>query len=79
MPERSASRRKGTVPYRIVIKGEIGAAFVGPLEGVKVESVAAESSLRIDILDQSHLQGVIQALSDRGIEIISLDVVGESQ
>jgi hypothetical protein len=57
------------------VRGEIGAAFVGPLEGMTVESVAAESSLRIDILDQSHLQSVIQALSNRGVEIVSLGVM----
>ena len=68
-----------SIPYRIVIKGEIDSAFVGPLSGVEVESVAAESSLRVDIVDQSHLQGVLRALADRGIDIVRLDVIREPE
>lgn len=62
------------MPYRIVVKGNIRSSFVGPLEGMTVESVAAESHLLIDIRDQSHLQGVVQALGERGIQIVSLDM-----
>jgi hypothetical protein len=69
-----AHRTERGVPYRIVVKGSVRSTFVGPLEGMTVESVAARSSLLIDIRDQSHLQGVVQALADRGIEILSFDV-----
>jgi hypothetical protein len=72
--ERSAHRPGRAVPYRIVVKGQLGSSFVGPLDGMIVESVAAESSLRIDIVDQSHLQSVLQALAERGIEIVGLHV-----
>jgi hypothetical protein len=74
MPEQSSRRGGRTVPYRIVVRGGIGSSFVGPLEGMTVESVAAESSLLIDVVDQSHLQSVLQALSARGVEIVRLDV-----
>ena len=75
MSERSA-RREGpaAVRYRIIVRGEIEASFVGPLTGLVVESAGDESTLLIDIVDQSHLQGVIRSLADRGIEIVSLGV-----
>ena len=73
--ERSASRGGHVVPYRIVVRGEVGPPFGEPLRGAVVESVAAESTLLIDIVDQSHLQSVLTALADRGIEIVSLDAV----
>ncbi len=64
--------RGGAVRYRIVIKGEITTSFVGPLAGMEVESAGEESTLVIDIVDQSHLRGVISSLSDRGIKIVGL-------
>jgi hypothetical protein len=69
-----AHRTKRGVPYRIVVKGNIRSSFVGPLEGMTVESVSAKSNLLIDVRDQSHLCGIVQALSDRGIQILSFDV-----
>jgi hypothetical protein len=75
--ERSGHRRGRAAPYRIVVRGQLGRSFVGPLSGMSVESVAAESSLRIDIVDQSHLQSVLQALADRGIEIVGLHVAAD--
>jgi len=62
----------GAVRYRIVVRGEIAASFVGPLAGMVVESAGEESTLVIDIVDQSHLRGVLSSLSDRGIEIVGL-------
>ena len=43
-----------------------------------VESAGEESTLLIDIVDQSHLQGVIRSLADRGIEIVSLGVESDA-
>ena len=56
------------------MKGEIVAPFAGPLQGAVVESVGKESTLVIDVVDQSHLQGVLSSLGDRGIEIVSFNL-----
>lgn len=77
---RSAGREgRTTVRYRIVVRGEIRSPLVGPLEDVVVESTGEETSLLVDIVDQSHLQSVISSLSDRGIDIVSLGVEDRSR
>lgn len=63
--------------YRIVVKGSLGSSLVGPLEGMVVEKVETESSLLIDVVDQSHMYGVLHALADRGFEIVRIDVASE--
>jgi hypothetical protein len=73
--QRFADRpHRETHRYRIVVRGEIVAPFAGPLQGAVVESVGEESTLVIDVVDQSHLQGVLSSLGDRGIEIVSFSL-----
>ena len=61
------------VPYRIVIRGEIGEPLVGPLEGMTVEIVGEESVLAGDLRDQTQLQGVLSWLTTLGVEIVSVN------
>jgi hypothetical protein len=74
MPEQSARPEgpegRGCVRYHVVVRGEIDASLVGPLEGMVVERGGAEPTMGIDIVDQSHLQGVLRALHERGIAIV---------
>lgn len=76
MPKRFA-RRSGRRPvgYRIVVRGEICEPLVGPLEGMVVEAAGEESTLAGDIIDQAHLQAVLNWLQDRGIEVVSVNPV----
>jgi hypothetical protein len=46
---------------------------MGPLEGAVVEPDRSDSVLLLDIVDQAHLHGVLQALADRGIPLLSLE------
>jgi hypothetical protein len=59
--------------YRIVVRGDVGPAFVEPFQGVSVEESSDESTLLIDAVDQTHLQGLLSCLHDRGIAIVSLN------
>jgi hypothetical protein len=72
--ERAVAGRAGNgpVPYRIVVRGELRAPAGGPLEGLAVRADDGFSVLTGDIVDQSHLHGVLAWLGDRGIEIVSL-------
>ena len=69
-PGRSGQDR---VPYRIVIRGEIGEPLVGALEGMTVEVVGEESVLTGDLLDKAQLQGALSYLTTLGIEIVSVN------
>ena len=61
------------VPYRIVIRGEIGEPLVGPLEGMTVDVVGEESVLAGGLRDQAQLQGVLSWLTMLGLEIVSVN------
>ena len=74
MPKRYASRSgDDRIPYRIVIRGDLGEPLVGPLEGMTVEVVGDESVLAGDLVDQAQLQGVLSWLNTLGVEIVSVN------
>ena len=78
MPERFAARSgRSAAFYRIVIRGEIGTPLVGPLEAMSVELGGAESVLTGGVADQAQLRGVLSALHDLGIEIVSVNPADE--
>ena len=78
MPERFAARcGRSAVRYRIVIRGEIGAPLVGPLEGMTVRREGAESVLTGDVLDQAQLGGALGWLNDLGFELVSVNPADE--
>jgi hypothetical protein len=71
---RPVAGRAGSRPvrYRIVVRGELKASPAGPLEGLSVRIEDGFSVLTGEIIDQSHLHGVLGCLGERGIEIVSL-------
>ena len=74
MSKRYASRSgQDGIPYRIVIRGELGEPLVGPLEGMTVEVVGEESVLAGDLRDQAELQGALTWLTKLGVEIVSVN------
>jgi hypothetical protein len=76
MAQRFAGRTGRTaVPYRIVVRGEIGNAPAGPLERLIVESADGESIIACDVVDQAQLRGILSWLGDLGIEIVSVNPV----
>jgi hypothetical protein len=78
MPERHAARTgRKAVRYKIVIRGTIAEPLVGPLDAMRLECVGDEAELIGDIADQSQLRGVIAWLGDVGVEIVSVNPVGE--
>ena len=75
-----SAERSGRVPvsYRIVVRGEVTERFAEPLEGVVVESAGAQSILRVEIVDQAELQGILGWLYDHGIDLVSVNPAGKA-
>ncbi len=73
-------RRSGraTVSYRIVVRGEVTERFAGPLEGVVIEAAGDQSILRVEIVDQAKLHGILGWLFDHGVDLVSLYPVAEA-
>jgi len=66
------------VSYRIVVRGEITQRFAEPLEGVVVESAGDQSILRVEIVDQAKLRGILDWLFDHGVDLVSLSPAAEA-
>ena len=72
---------RAPVPYRIVVRGQLTERFTEPLEGVVIESAGARSVLRVEVMDQAKLQGILGWLYEHGVDLVSLgpvvDAVGD--
>jgi hypothetical protein len=56
-----------------MVRGEVTERFADPLERVVVESAAGgHSILRVEIIDQANLLGVLGWLFEHGIELVSV-------
>jgi hypothetical protein len=80
MPKQYATRASGdAVRYAFVIRGAIEQPLNGPLEGMTIEAAEGESVLVGSITDQAQLQGVLNWLSDLGVETVSVNPVPEGR
>ena len=61
--------------YRIVIDGEMSERFASEFEGMSLESGRGETTLRGEVVDQSHLHGILARIQDLGLELVSVTEV----
>jgi hypothetical protein len=73
MNAESASGRQ----YRLVVRGELGDRFAGEFEGMHMERVAGTTVLSGNVVDQTHLYGLLDRLPELGIELVSVEPVGD--
>jgi hypothetical protein len=73
--------RKGTRKvYRIVVLGELSARYAAAFEGMEMEAASGRTILTGDVVDQPHLQGILERISGLGLELVSvLSVSDEPQ
>jgi hypothetical protein len=69
----SASGRQ----YRLVLRGELSDRFAGEFEGMQMERVAGTTVLSGNVVDQTHLYGLLDRLPELGIELVSVEPVGD--
>ncbi len=63
------SERRGRV-YLIEVQGKL---WTSPIEGVSIEDRGDVTILSGEIIDQSHLQSVLDQLMNQGVELISVN------
>ena len=68
----SASGRQ----YRLVLRGELSDRFAKEFEGMHMERVAGTTVLSGNVVDQTHLYGLLDRLPELGIELVSVAPVG---
>jgi hypothetical protein len=63
--------------YRIVIEGELSERFASEFEGMSLERGRGKTFLRGEVVDQSHLHGILARIQDLGLELVSVTEVPE--
>jgi hypothetical protein len=63
--------------YELVVRGEIGDRFVLLFDGMTLERTPGRTVLTGVVLDQAHLHGLIERIQELGIELISINPVGD--
>ena len=63
--------------YEIVVRGRLSTRYESALDGVTVDARHGATTLRAEIIDQAQLYGLLNRLRDFGIELISINAVGE--
>jgi hypothetical protein len=57
------------VRYRFVLRGVISPKALGPLQPVSYGADGATTQIQVDVLDDAHLQGVIELLNRLGAHL----------
>jgi hypothetical protein len=70
--QRGTRKGTGTV-YRIVVSAEIGERFALAFEGMKVEMKGGQTALTGEVIDQSHLHGILNCINGLGLKLVSLE------
>jgi hypothetical protein len=62
--------------YRLVVKGELGPRFASAFDGMTIHAHDGETDITGPIIDQSHLQGLIQRIAGFGLALRSVNPLG---
>ena len=64
--------------YEILVRGRLSRRYEGAFDGVTLTPRNGQTMLRAELADQSQLYGLLNRLRDLGIELISVNAVGEA-
>ena len=70
---------RGPTCYKIVVRGELGEHFAPGFEGMNLRVESGRTVLIGEIVDQSHLHGLLDRTRDFGLELLSVEVLSESE
>lgn len=63
--------------YRVTLNGELGDEFAILFENMELERVAGMTVLTGTVLDQSQLHGLLGQVQDLGVELVSVETIGD--
>jgi hypothetical protein len=58
-----------STPYEVLVRGELSTDLVADLGARGFEPCRGKTMILIDVIDQSHLYGVLRWLEDHNIEL----------
>jgi len=63
--------------YKIVVRGELTERFTGAFEGMKTEAESGQTTITGQVIDQSHLHGILDRISGLGLQLVSVQALPE--
>jgi hypothetical protein len=71
--EEGVTREPGTsTPYRIVVRSELSERYAAAFDGMRMEVKDGETILVGEIVDQSHLLGILNHINGLGLQLLSV-------
>ena len=67
----------GPTTYRIVVRGELSQRYLPAFEGMTLATDDGQTSITGPVIDQAHLHGLLDRVSDFGLELLSVNVMLE--
>jgi hypothetical protein len=63
--------------YKIVVQGELTERFAGAFAGMNMEAGSGQTFITGEIVDQSHLYGILDRISSMGLQLVSVQALPE--
>ena len=63
--------------YQIVVRGEISKRYAMAFEGMEMETKNGQTILTGEIIDNSHLHGILDRIGDLGLKLLSVQDLPE--
>jgi hypothetical protein len=64
--------------YRIVVRGELSERYALAFEGMEMEVKGGRTILRGEVIDGSHLHGILDRIGALGLKLVSVEDISES-
>jgi hypothetical protein len=77
MKRRGSSGALDPTIYRIVVRGELSRRYVPAFDGMTLAAGEGETAITGPVIDQAHLHGLLNQISDLGLELLSVNVILE--
>jgi len=61
--------------YQIVVRGEISKRYAMAFEGMEMETKSGKTILTGEIIDNSHLHGILDRISSLGLKLLSVEAL----
>jgi hypothetical protein len=58
--------------YRLVVDGELGPRYASAFNGMRISAAGGRTEITGTIVDQSHLQGLLERISSLGLTLYSV-------
>ena len=72
--------KNGTrTPYRIVTRSELGERYAAAFDGMQMEARDGQTILIGEIIDQSHLFGILERINRLGLQLLSVQALPDEQ